>query len=55
MGKYRLEEREARIHGLDCIMAHYSHEKEFSYDERVLGKTTVLRLDIEEMTGKRKL
>jgi len=49
-----LEEREGRIHGLDCIMSHYSDSKVFSYDERVLGNTTILRLDIEEMTGKRK-
>ena len=50
-----LEEQESRIHGLDCIMSHYSHRKEFTYDERVLGNTTILRLDIEKMTGKRKL
>jgi len=50
-----LEERESRIYGLDCIMSQYSCRKEFSYDERVLGNTTILRLDIEEMTGKRKL
>jgi hypothetical protein len=50
-----IEEREAKIHGLDCIMSQYSQRKEFTYDERVLGNTTILRLDIEEMTGKRKL
>jgi len=50
-----LEERESKIHGLDSIMSHYSGKTGFSYDERVLGKTTILRLDIEEMTGKRKL
>jgi len=49
-----VEERESRISGLDCIMAHYSDRKDFSYDARVLGNTTILRLDIEEMTGKRK-
>ena len=50
-----IEERESKINGLDCIMSHYSQRKEFTYDERVLGNTTILRLDIEEMTGKRKL
>jgi uncharacterized protein len=50
-----VEEREARISGLDSIMSHYSGRKDFSYDEGVLGNTTILRLDIEEMTGKRKI
>jgi nitroimidazol reductase NimA-like FMN-containing flavoprotein (pyridoxamine 5'-phosphate oxidase superfamily) len=50
-----LEERESRINGLDCIMSHYSDRTKFSYDEGVLGNTTILRLEIEEMTGKRKL
>jgi hypothetical protein len=36
-------------------MSHYSEGKTFSYDERVLENTTILKLDIEEMTGKRKL
>jgi uncharacterized protein len=49
-----IEERESRIAGLDCIMSHYSDRKGFTFDERVLGNTTILRLDIEEMTGKRK-
>jgi nitroimidazol reductase NimA-like FMN-containing flavoprotein (pyridoxamine 5'-phosphate oxidase superfamily) len=49
-----LEERESRINGLDCIMSHYSDRPKFSYDERVLSNTTILRLEIEEMTGKRK-
>jgi nitroimidazol reductase NimA-like FMN-containing flavoprotein (pyridoxamine 5'-phosphate oxidase superfamily) len=47
-------EKEAKIQGLNCIMAHYGGEKEYSYDEKVLARTTILRLDIKEMTGKRK-
>ena len=47
-------EREAKIKGLNCIMAHYGGEKEYTYDENVLLRTTVLCLDIKEMTGKRK-
>ena len=49
-----IKDRESRIYGLDCIMSHYSDKKVFSYEERVLENTTILRLDIEEMTGKRK-
>lgn len=40
--------------GLDCIMAHYSERTDFSYDDRIMETTTVLRLDIEEITGKQK-
>jgi hypothetical protein len=50
-----IEDSESRISGLDCIMSHYSDRKDFTYDERVVRNTTILRLDIEEMTGKRKL
>ena len=51
----QVEDRESRIKGLDCIMSHYSDREKFSYDENVLANTIILRLDIEEMTGKRKL
>jgi len=50
-----VEDKELRIKALDCIMSHYSDRKIFSYDERVLEKTTILRLDIVEMTGKKKI
>lgn len=49
-----INEKEERKRGLDCIMSHYSDHKEFSYDERVMSRTAILRLDIEEMTGKQK-
>lgn len=39
--------------GLDCIMKQYAGEKIFTYDEKVLSRTTILRLDITEMTGKK--
>lgn len=38
--------------GLDCIMKHYAGDQNFTYDEKVLARTTILRLDITEMTGK---
>ena len=49
-----INDRDEKISGLNCIMSHYSDKKNFSYDERVLINTSVLRLDVEEMTGKRK-
>jgi hypothetical protein len=50
-----VEGREARIAGLDCLMSHYSDRSDFTYDERIFGNTTLLKLEIEEMTGKRKI
>jgi uncharacterized protein len=48
-------ERDERNAGLGLIMYHYSGRSGFAYDEKVLLNTTVLRLDVEEMTGKRKI
>lgn len=47
-------EKEERIIGLNCIMAHYGGEGEYVYEEKVLEQTTILRLDILDMTGKKK-
>jgi nitroimidazol reductase NimA-like FMN-containing flavoprotein (pyridoxamine 5'-phosphate oxidase superfamily) len=49
----KVEDKEARKRGLDCIMKQYAGEKKFTYDEKVLTRTTILRLDITEMTGKK--
>jgi nitroimidazol reductase NimA-like FMN-containing flavoprotein (pyridoxamine 5'-phosphate oxidase superfamily) len=43
----------SRKKGLDCLMKHYTGDKNFTYDEKVLARTTILRLDITEMTGKK--
>jgi uncharacterized protein len=45
--------KEDRMYGLNCIMRHYGGEKEYSFDDKVLERTTILRLDITEMTGKK--
>jgi nitroimidazol reductase NimA-like FMN-containing flavoprotein (pyridoxamine 5'-phosphate oxidase superfamily) len=49
-----ITEKEAKKTGLDCIMKHYGDENEYVYDEKVLANTTVLTLDITEITGKKK-
>jgi uncharacterized protein len=46
-------ENEERIRGLNCIMSHYGGDKKYTYDDKVLGRTTILSLDITEMTGKK--
>jgi nitroimidazol reductase NimA-like FMN-containing flavoprotein (pyridoxamine 5'-phosphate oxidase superfamily) len=42
-----------KIKGLNYIMEHNKGTGEFTYRPEMLSKTTVLRLDITEMTGKR--
>jgi uncharacterized protein len=49
-----ITEKEEKIHGLNHIMEHYGASGEFSYNESILERTTVLRLDVEQMTGKNK-
>jgi hypothetical protein len=36
--------------GLEAVVAHYT-DKKFAYDEKVLAKTAVIRLDIDSMTA----
>ncbi|MCF6248338.1 MAG: pyridoxamine 5'-phosphate oxidase family protein [Desulfobacula sp.] len=45
-----LEEGEKKA-GLDIIMAHYS-QRQFEYPEEMLGKTAVIKIAIDNMTGK---
>lgn len=46
---------EEKIKGLNHIMAHYAGDKQYSFDSGILMQTTVLRLEISEITGKRKI
>ena len=43
-----------KLAGLGHIMDHYGGSGVYSYDENVLTRTTILRLEISEITGKRK-
>ena len=49
-----ITEKEEKRAGMDSIMKHYGGDREFAYDEKVFGRTTVLRLEIKEMTGKKR-
>jgi nitroimidazol reductase NimA-like FMN-containing flavoprotein (pyridoxamine 5'-phosphate oxidase superfamily) len=49
----RVAGEEEKQDALSCIMKHYSEDNTFSFDRDALAKTTVLRLDIEHMSGKR--
>jgi len=51
-----LEDPEAKRRALDIIMAHYASRYEFgkfTYSESALSATTVIRIDVESMTGKK--
>ena len=42
-----------RLAGLNCIMRHYSSRSNWTFDEKVLAMTTVLRFSADAWTGKR--
>jgi len=44
--------RDEKIRGLDCIMAKVAKGR-FEYREEALARTSVIRIDIESMTGKK--
>jgi len=48
-----ITELESKKRGLNCIMAHYGGKGDYTYDKKVMEKTTVLQLDIIEITGKK--
>jgi len=50
-----VNENEEKIKGMNSIMDHYDGDGDYTYDEKVFEHTTILRLDIQEITGKRKL
>ena len=41
-----------KIQGLQTIMVHYTGQSSPTFKEELVEKTTVLRLDIEEISGK---
>ncbi|MGD2173935.1 MAG: pyridoxamine 5'-phosphate oxidase family protein [Candidatus Brocadiaceae bacterium] len=46
-----VEDTDEKIHALDLIMHHYSG-REWEFSPEVVRRTTVVRVDIEHMTGK---
>lgn len=51
---YILNDEHEKTAGLTHIMNHYGGNGNYSFDEKVLFRTKVLKLMITEMTGKRK-
>jgi nitroimidazol reductase NimA-like FMN-containing flavoprotein (pyridoxamine 5'-phosphate oxidase superfamily) len=49
-----ISEKKEKITGMNCIMEHYGGNGEYLYDDKIFEHTTILRLDILEMTGKKR-
>jgi nitroimidazol reductase NimA-like FMN-containing flavoprotein (pyridoxamine 5'-phosphate oxidase superfamily) len=49
-----VSDRDERIRALDLIMAHYSGKSGFSYDEKVLSVTVILKMELTAISGKQK-
>lgn len=47
-----ITDSEEKIKGFNTIMRHYGGDRDFTFDKRSVEKTVILRLDINEMTGK---
>ena len=50
-----VEETQEKKKGLNCIMGHMSGKDGWAYPEAMLKRTAVLRLDVEQMSGKEQL
>jgi uncharacterized protein len=50
-----ITEKNEKIAGLNSIMTHYGGIQHYEYDDKTVEQTTVLRLKISEMTGKKKI
>jgi len=51
-GRISVADESEKMHGLECIMAHYGGGG-LPFDQAVVAKTCVLRLDVTDISGKR--
>jgi len=51
---YKVEDVQEKIQGLDFIMKQYSDESGYTYEEKMLKITTILKLEIDELSAKQK-
>ncbi|MHC1604961.1 MAG: pyridoxamine 5'-phosphate oxidase family protein [Candidatus Methanofastidiosia archaeon] len=47
-----VEDKREKITALECIMNHYAPEKQYSFSEKMIDKVVIIKIIIEEMTGK---
>jgi nitroimidazol reductase NimA-like FMN-containing flavoprotein (pyridoxamine 5'-phosphate oxidase superfamily) len=48
-----ISDDEERREGMNSIMKHYTNRTEFMYKQDVFSRTTILKLEIKTMTGKK--
>ena len=54
-GKIRIvTDSEEKINGLNLIMKQYTGNNNWTYEDEMMNKTTVISLEVHEITGKRK-
>jgi nitroimidazol reductase NimA-like FMN-containing flavoprotein (pyridoxamine 5'-phosphate oxidase superfamily) len=54
-GKMKIvKNAEERIIGLNLLMKHYTGKYDWDYDNEMLDKTTVICLEVEKISGKRR-
>lgn len=51
---YKVTDKQEKIEGLNYLMKQYSDRSDFSYEEKMLEMTTILKLEIDELTAKHK-
>lgn len=47
-----VENYNEKIKGLNALMRHYSEAESFSYDEEMVHRLLILKIEVETMTGK---
>ena len=52
---YEVEDKIGKIEGLQYIMKQYTSKNDFVYEDKMLEITTILRLEISEITAKQKV
>ena len=48
-----VKEKDQKIKALDCLMSQYSERSDFLYEDKNLDRILILKLDIEEISGKK--
>ena len=47
-------ERSEKLEALEAIMQHYAQEPPYDFAEEMIDRTAILRLNVAEITGKRR-
>lgn len=48
----KVESKEEKTQGLNCIMKQYSERDNFDYEDKMLDITTILKLEVNQINGK---